>query len=194
MKNILTLMRPHQYVKNIFIFLPLFFSGNFQNITMLFNAFVVFIGFSFVASAIYILNDYLDIEEDKQHPVKKNRPLASGSIKKLQAIYLMLFLSGIGFIIMSMVSWKAVTIQIVYIVLNIAYSLYLKHIAIIDVVIIAIGFVVGGYFGSKIALKMSPARVKLIFGVLMLYISFKMIYSGIKDAKNEKNSDTEQIK
>jgi decaprenyl-phosphate phosphoribosyltransferase len=54
MKNILTLMRSHQYVKNLFIFLPQFFSGNFQNITMLFNASVVFIGFSVVASAIYI--------------------------------------------------------------------------------------------------------------------------------------------
>jgi len=60
-------------------------------------------------------------------------------------------------------------------------------------ILIAIGFVVGGYFGSKIALKMSPAKVKLIFGVLMLYISFKMIYSGIKDNKNEKSTDTEQV-
>ena len=60
-------------------------------------------------------------------------------------------------------------------------------------IIIAIGFVLGGYFGSKIALKMSPAKVKLIFGVLMLYISFKMIYSGIKDNINEKNTHTERV-
>lgn len=60
-------------------------------------------------------------------------------------------------------------------------------------IIIAIGFVLGGYFGSKLALKMSPAKVKLIFGVLMLYISFKMIYSGIKDNKNEKSTHTEQV-
>ena len=61
-------------------------------------------------------------------------------------------------------------------------------------IVIAIGFVVGGYFGSKIALKMSPAKVKLIFGILMVYVSFKMIYSGIKDYKNDKNAHTEQVK
>lgn len=61
-------------------------------------------------------------------------------------------------------------------------------------IIIAIGFVVGGYFGSKIALKMSPSIVKLIFGTLMVYVSFKMIYSGIKDYRNDKNTNTEQVK
>lgn len=61
-------------------------------------------------------------------------------------------------------------------------------------VIIALAFVVGGYFGSKIALKMSPSKVKLIFGILMLYISFKMIYSGLKSDKNDKKTHTEQIK
>ena len=60
-------------------------------------------------------------------------------------------------------------------------------------VIIALAFVIGGYFGSKIALKMSPSKVKLIFGVLMLYISFKMIYSGLKTDKNDKKNHTEQI-
>ena len=61
-------------------------------------------------------------------------------------------------------------------------------------VIIALAFVIGGYFGSKVALKMSPSKVKLIFGVLMLYISFKMIYSGLKSDKNDKKNHTEQIK
>ena len=60
-------------------------------------------------------------------------------------------------------------------------------------VIIALAFVIGGYFGSKVALKMSPSKVKLIFGVLMLYISFKMIYSGLKSDKNDKKNHTEQV-
>jgi len=60
-------------------------------------------------------------------------------------------------------------------------------------IIIALGFVVGGYFGSKLALKLSPSTVKLIFGVLMVYVSFKMIYSGIKDYKNDKNTYTKQV-
>ncbi len=118
MKNILTLMRPHQYVKNLFIFLPLFFSGNFQNLTMLFNAFVVFIGFSFVASAIYVLNDYLDIDDDRKHPKKKFRPLASGTVSIRSAKLLFIGLVSLGVIIISVISIKALGIALFYIGLN----------------------------------------------------------------------------
>ena len=84
--SIIKLMRPHQYIKNIFIFLPLFFALQITNIDLLTNAFIAFISFSLSASAIYALNDYHDIEEDKQHPKKKNRPLASGAISEPQSV------------------------------------------------------------------------------------------------------------
>ena len=71
MKSIFTLIRPQQYIKNIFIFLPLFFVGQITNIELLTNAFMAFVAFSFSASAVYILNDYKDIKEDRRHP-KKN--------------------------------------------------------------------------------------------------------------------------
>lgn len=148
MKNIFTLMRPHQYVKNLFIFLPLFFSGNFQNTTMLFDALIVFIGFSLVASAIYILNDYLDISDDRKHPKKRFRPLAAGTVSKRNAKVLFAVLISLGGIIVSMISIKAFGITLLYIGLNIAYTIKLKHIAIIDVVIIAIGFVLRLFLGA----------------------------------------------
>ena len=75
-KSLLRLMRIHQYVKNMFIFLPLFFAGQITNIVLFSNAFVGFIGFSIAASAVYTLNDFLDIEDDRKHPSKKDRPLA----------------------------------------------------------------------------------------------------------------------
>ncbi|MEI6544123.1 MAG: UbiA prenyltransferase family protein [Methylococcales bacterium] len=148
MKNILILIRPHQYVKNFFIFLPLFFAGQILNPALAINALLAFIAFSFSASAIYILNDYYDIAEDRLHPKKKNRPLASGALSKKTAILLMLLLAASGIYLMFAVSTQATVILTGYILLNIAYSFYLKHVAILDISIIAIGFVLRLFVGA----------------------------------------------
>lgn len=143
-------MRPHQYIKNLFIFLPLFFALKITDTSLLLNAVIAFIAFSLTASAIYTLNDYHDIEEDRQHPKKKSRPLASGAISKSQAIMVMSVLSVSGFALMTSLSIKATGILAAYVLLNVAYSFYLKHIAILDVVIIAIGFVLRLFIGSAV--------------------------------------------
>ncbi len=143
-------MRPHQYIKNLFIFLPLFFALKITDTSLLLNAVIAFVAFSLTASAIYTLNDYHDIEEDKQHPKKKDRPLASGDIYKSQAIVIMAALGIAGFSLMALLSVKAVGIMAAYVVMNIAYSFYLKHVAILDVVIIAIGFVLRLFIGSAV--------------------------------------------
>ncbi len=148
--SIIKLMRPHQYIKNLFIFLPLFFALKITDPTLLLNAIIAFIAFSFTASAIYTLNDYHDIEEDRQHPKKKDRPLASGAISKSQAIIIMSVLFISGFTLMASLSLKAAGILTAYVVMNIAYSFYLKHVAILDVVIIAIGFVLRLFIGSAV--------------------------------------------
>lgn len=147
---IIKLMRPHQYIKNLFIFLPLFFAMKITDTGLLANAFIAFIAFSLTASAIYTLNDYHDIEEDRHHPKKKDRPLASGAISKSQAIIIMAVLFVSGFTLMALLSLKAVAILSVYVLMNIAYSFFLKHIAIVDVNIIAIGFVLRLFVGSVV--------------------------------------------
>jgi len=147
---LIKLMRPHQYIKNLFIFLPLFFALKITHIELLSNAFIAFIAFSLTASAIYTLNDYHDIEEDRLHPKKKYRPLASGSISKSQAIIIMSLLSIAGFVLMASLSLQAVAILATYVLMNIAYSFYLKHVAILDVTIIAIGFVLRLFVGSAV--------------------------------------------
>lgn len=106
--------------------------------------------FSVSASAIYILNDYQDIEEDRQHPKKKYRPLASGSISKKGAISLISIFSIVGISLMAALSLQAIAILGVYITLNISYSFHLKHIAILDVTIIAVGFVLRLFVGSTV--------------------------------------------
>ena len=147
-KDILRLIRPHQYIKNLFIFMPLFFAGQIGNTDLLLNVVIAFVAFSLTASAIYVLNDYHDIEEDKQHPKKKHRPLASGAISKTQAIIIMPVLLMAGLTLMFSLSLKAGGILTTYVVMNIAYSFYLKYIAILDVVIISIGFVLRLFIGS----------------------------------------------
>ena len=106
-KNVLKLIRPHQYIKNLFIFLPLFFIGQITNSELLTNALIAFISFSISASAVYILNDYIDIEEDRQHPRKKDRPLASGLISKKEAFSLIAIFSIMGIALMATQSLKA---------------------------------------------------------------------------------------
>ncbi len=82
LKAILKLIRVHQWIKNLLVFTPIFFAGQFQNMALLQQVFFAFLAFCFVASSVYVLNDYFDIEKDKLHPTKKNRPLASGVITK----------------------------------------------------------------------------------------------------------------
>lgn len=149
-KDIAILIRPHQYIKNLFIFMPLFFVGQIVNIELLLNAIIAFVSFSVSASAIYILNDYQDIEEDRQHPKKQFRPLASGVISKKSAVILMAVLFIVGVSLMGILSKQAFGILCAYITLNIGYSFYLKHIAILDVSIIAIGFVLRLFVGSTV--------------------------------------------
>ena len=149
-QNILKLIRPHQYIKNLFIFAPLFFVGQIANVELFLNLVVTFIAFSISASAIYILNDFQDIEEDRQHPEKKYRPLASGAISKKTAIVLMNTFFIVGISLMATLSLQALVILCLYIALNFGYSFYFKRIAILDVTIISIGFVLRLFVGSAV--------------------------------------------
>ena len=146
----LKLMRPHHYIKNIFIFIPLFFALKITDASLEINALIAFISFSLSASSVYILNDYFDIEADREHPKKRFRPLASGEISRKEAIVLMLTLFTSSMFLIGAISINAMGILLFYVVMNIAYSIYLKHIAILDVTIIAIGFVLRLFMGSVV--------------------------------------------
>ncbi len=148
--QVLKLARPHQYVKNLFIFMPVFFAGQVMNTEHMFLAFIAFVAFCCAASAIYILNDYRDVEEDKKHPSKKNRPLASGAIPLKSAWFLMAIFGFTGIAVLMKYSLPALAILMVYVALNIAYSFRLKHVAILDVTIISIGFILRIFIGAII--------------------------------------------
>ncbi len=169
--KLLELMRPHQYVKNLFIFLPLFFSMKITQWHLLIDTVMAFIAFSLTASAIYILNDYYDIEEDRLHPRKKYRPLASGSIGKPQAVTLMGILVLAGFSIMSVLSADATLILLLYLLMNIAYSHRLKHIAVLDITIIATGFVLRIFVGASVIQIVPSVWIVVMTFLLALFLA-----------------------
>lgn len=156
MTKYLKLLRVEQWVKNAFVFLPLFFSGNFFQEGLLLQSIYAFVVFSLTASCIYIVNDYSDIEADKKHPEKKYRPLASGAISKPLALSILasLILGIVGLMwfgqqYFGINIWKFGAIILFYFVMNLGYTFHLKHVAIIDVCIVSLGFVLrvlaGGY-------------------------------------------------
>jgi len=171
LSDIIKLMRPHQYIKNLFIFLPLFFSMKIMDIDLLVNTCLAFISFSLIASAVYIMNDYFDIESDKLHPSKCTRPLVSGSVSKSEAIITTLLLLVLGSMMMYYLSMKAFFILLVYVLINILYSLYLKHIAILDVVTIAIGFVLRIFVGTSVTMLNASKWIVVMTFLLALFLA-----------------------
>ncbi|MBS5797033.1 MAG: UbiA prenyltransferase family protein [Dysgonomonas mossii] len=151
-KHYLQLMRIHQWVKNFFIFLPLFFSFKMDHIPLLIADLWAFVGFCLIASSIYIINDWNDIATDRLHPEKRNRPLASGAINKKEALLMILSLVAVGVSVYIFVlgNYIALALLVSYFILNIFYSLRLKHIPVIDISIVAIGFVIRIFIGGVV--------------------------------------------
>jgi decaprenyl-phosphate phosphoribosyltransferase len=151
MGQYINLMRPKHWIKNSFIFLPLFFSGEVFNVDKLLSCFAGFIAFSFIASSIYIINDYMDIEADKKHPTKSLRPLASGAVSKRSAITLFVMCVALGVTAAAFIKMKFLFVLMIYFGMNLGYSFGLKNISILDIVLVAIGFVLRIKAGGVIA-------------------------------------------
>lgn len=148
-------LRPKQWTKNLLVFAALIFTIPNITVNMFYAAVAGFILFSFVSGAVYILNDLVDLELDQQHPTKKNRPMASGDLPPAIAVS-----AGSILLLVSLVAsyylniWFGLILTI-YFVLNVAYSFYLKNIVIIDVMVIATGFVLraaGGAYVINVAM------------------------------------------
>lgn len=183
MKEYLKLIRVKHWLKNGLVFLPLFFSINLFNTEYYLGAILAFIVFSFSASIVYVLNDISDVEKDKLHPVKKKRPLAAGTISIKQAkivIAVLVLLSAIMiyYVFKTTNNLLTIFIPIIYIVLNILYSKWLKHIPIIDVVILVSGFVLRVMYGG-VSIDVEVSKY------LYLMIIFGSFYLGFGKRRNE---------
>jgi decaprenyl-phosphate phosphoribosyltransferase len=175
MKDILRLIRPKQWVKNFFVFVPMFFGGSLLNRDDIVASFLTFVAFCFAASSIYCLNDIVDVEADRRHPVKCHRPIASGAVSVRQAYVLMaamLVLSLVVLLLLRQAMLPTMGIVAFYWLLNVAYCMKLKQYAILDVCIVAFGFVlriVAG--GTATDIVLSNWLVLMTF-LLTLFMSF----------------------
>lgn len=167
----LKLLRPKDWAKNLFLFVPLFFAGEIFNWIKLLHVSEGFIAFCCIASSIYIINDYADKEEDRKHPLKRNRPIASGAISTGAALSILALLICIGFFIAYFISIRFFTILAIYFLLNIGYSLGLKNIAILDIFIIAIGFPLRARAGGNIANVEVTVWLNIMIFLLALFMA-----------------------
>jgi len=167
----LSLLRPKDWAKNLFLFIPLFFSGDFFHWNLYPKLILGFIAFSLVASSIYIINDYRDIEDDKKHPEKKSRPLASGAVSKPAALIISILLLSAGFVIAYFIRDKFLFVLGIYFVLNLAYSFGLKTIPILDIFIVAVGFVLRIKSGAVIAMIGLTEWLNIMVFLLALFMA-----------------------
>ena len=172
---VIRIVRPRQWVKNFFVFIPLFFGGQMSNTALLLDALTTFIAFSLAASSIYCLNDIVDVEADRQHPVKCHRPIASGQVSVSAAYALMAIMLILSMTVCPMLKGRSMavgTVVLGYWIMNIAYCVWLKNFAIIDVCLIAFGFVLRILAGG-LATGIEPSNwLVLMTFLLTLFLSF----------------------
>lgn len=188
-KGIIALMRPKQWIKNFFVFAAIIFSGNLTNEIILRNNIITFILFCLTSSTIYILNDIVDLEKDKKHPEKKNRPLPSGRVSKSTAIIMnIVILFTVLFCSYKFVDYKIMYIYLLYIVMNIFYCFKLKNVVILDVMVITFGFVLRMESGS-LATKVSVSPWLFLCTILLsLFLALNKRKSEIITLKDNRGS------
>ncbi|OOV13053.1 decaprenyl-phosphate phosphoribosyltransferase [Flavobacterium sp. LM4] len=184
MKNYLQLIRVEQYVKNLFVFAPLFFSGAFLEREKTIIVIFTFLCFCITASSIYILNDYFDVRQDKLHPEKSKRPLASGKITTKKAFLLMFILMFISLGSSYLISLELFKVILFYIIMNILYSKWFKHIAILDINIIALGFVLRLFAGAAVSNVIPSVWILLITYLLALFLAIAKRRTDVVLAQN----------
>ncbi|WP_314956174.1 decaprenyl-phosphate phosphoribosyltransferase [Hoylesella loescheii] len=175
MKKTLLLIRPQQWIKNGFVLIPMFFGGRLLNVDDAIASVVTFFAFSFVASAIYCFNDIVDVEADRRHPIKCHRPIASGAVSVPTAYALMVILTLLSALLLFFLPQRAgetAGIVAFYFLLNMAYCLWLKRHAIIDVCTVAFGFVLRILAGGMACEVAVSNWLVLMTFLLALFLSF----------------------
>ena len=175
MKKTLLLIRPQQWIKNGFVLIPMFFGGRLLNADDAIASVVTFFAFSCTASAIYCFNDIVDVDADRRHPVKCHRPIASGAVSVPTAYALMAVLALLSALLLFFLPQRAgetAGIVAFYFLLNMAYCIWLKRHAIIDVCTVAFGFVLRILAGGMACDVAVSNWLVLMTFLLALFLSF----------------------
>nr|WP_232216911.1 decaprenyl-phosphate phosphoribosyltransferase [Methanohalobium evestigatum] len=183
-------LRPSQWYKNFIIFLALIFSHNLMNPMAWMDSITAFVIFCMLSGSLYLMNDIMDAEDDKKHPVKCKRPIASGELKKSHAFFIFIVLLSGSLYISSIVNYAFLLISVLYFVLLFAYNLKLKYIVLVDVLTISAGFVLRAIAGAvALTVSISPWLIICTF-LLALFLAFgkrrhELVLLG-DDAKNHR--------
>ena len=195
-KDIIRLIRPKQWIKNFFVFIPVFFGGALFDYQALLNVAIAFVTFSFAASSIYCFNDLRDVADDRLHPEKCKRPIASGAVSTGQAYAIMATMIVGSLLLTLLLPPKRMAglaaIVSCYFVLNLLYSIKLKQYAIIDVCIVAMSFVLRILAGGMASGIVLSHWIVLMTFLLTLFLSFakrrddvvRMQKTGVAPRKN----------
>ncbi len=190
----LRIIRIRQWVKNFFVLIPVFFGGAMFDTSLIAAGVLTMLAFCFAASAVYCLNDIIDVEADRAHPVKCMRPVASGQVSVTEAYLLMGVMAVLSMVVLSFLTeWRSVGgIVVFYLILNVVYCIRLKDLAIVDVCVVAFGFVLRILAGGLATdIQLSKWIVLMTF-LLTLFLSFakrrddvlRMEATGVAPRKN----------
>ena len=170
--QLIQLLRPHQWVKNGFVFIGLLFGDVSHVLGLRGKVLFAAAGFCLLSSCVYILNDIFDRKADQAHPLKRRRPLASGTVRTSEAIVLAMVCAAAGLALGAAASAGVAVLLIAYLILNLAYSAGLKHVAILDVFIIAAGFMLRIFAGTW-GVGIAPSQWLLLCGLLLtIFLGF----------------------
>jgi 4-hydroxybenzoate polyprenyltransferase len=172
LRDWLRLLRPTHWAKNVFVLAPLLFSGRATEVAVVTDAFLAFLAFCLAASAVYAFNDVIDCAEDRAHPVKRGRPVAAGKIGTRSAMTVALLLAAVALSVTAMVGWSVLGCIAGYLVLNVAYSMWIKHLVLLDVFAIATFFLLRLISGSAAVHVQPSVWLLLCGGLLALYLGF----------------------
>lgn len=193
LKGIIKELRIHQWIKNTFVLIPLVFDRQLFLIEPLTRTIIGFFMFCFVSSSVYLINDIMDVEADRKHPRKKFRPIASGILPIPIAIISAIILVLISFIGSYFLSKSFLVILVIYFLINLAYSIKLKHVPILDVMIIASGFVL------RVAAGVSIIQVERFSPWLYVVTTVLALFFGLGKRRGElatiqeKNNDQRKV-
>lgn len=185
MRKYVKLLRIKHYMKNLLVFIPLFFAQDFFCLQKFGHAVLGFFAFCMVSSAVYIMNDIRDADKDRMHPTKRKRPIASGDVKERQAFILLVFCIFMSVVFNFMAGFvSGVFFITAYFVLNLLYSFGLKDKPLVDIAILTSGFVIRVFYGAVLT-------DTVISGWLYLVIVMGSFYMGLGKRRNEMKNGVE---
>ena len=181
-------MRVHHYIKNLLVFVPLACSGQFFNHGKLIASIYAFLSFCIISSAIYFINDIRDIEKDRNHPTKRNRPIAAGLISVKSAIVFTAFLIAIA-IVFNVLCFNIYSslLLFLYFAFNLGYSFGLKNIPLLDIAILVAGFVIRALYGSVV----TDIQISNWLYLVIISVAF---YLGLGKRRNELTKQSEDTR